>query len=282
MQASSGVIPDSASLMSPRQPSIHEVETEVKSHQWVNGEYRLLELSAPASVLDCQPGQFFHLLCPTSKLSQPFFRRPMSIYSFDKAAGELCFLYKVAGIGTAALAELVPGNFLNIVGPLGRGFELCPEWQRPLLVARGVGLATLAPLARQCAERGLSFTAICSARSRELLMSADLFRSYGAKVITVTDAEGNSGAGNLAALIENLVRERGIDAFFTCGSARLMRMLQQIGARYGIGGQVALEQQMACGIGMCQACVRPFRRESGAVNLRVCREGPVFDLQEVL
>lgn len=282
MSASLCVVPDSISAGAPRPPSIHEVGARIKSHEWVNGEYRLLVLDAPASILNCEPGQFFHLLCPQTDRFQPYLRRPMSIYSFDAARGTLSFLYKVAGAGTGALAELQSGATLNIVGPLGKGFEIRPEWQRPLLLARGVGLATLAPLARECARLDRPLTAVCSARSPELLMSTDLFRSYGAEVITVTDAEGNSGIESLTTLIERLIRSRGIDAFFTCGSARLMRMLQEMGARHGIVGQVALEQQMACGIGMCQACVRPFRRETGAVNLRVCREGPVFDLQEVL
>ncbi|WP_454855531.1 dihydroorotate dehydrogenase electron transfer subunit [Rhizobium binxianense] len=254
----------------------------MKTHERVNGQYRLLVLTAPASILDCAPGQFFHLLCPQTESFQPYLRRPMSIYSFSRANGELSFLYKVTGAGTGAMAKLEPGEFLNVVGPLGRGFEMKPEWRHPLLLARGVGLATLAPLAGECARLGRSLTAICSARSPDLLMSAELFRSFGAEVITVTDMEGSSGVESLTSLIEGLIRSRGIDAFFTCGSVRLLRMLQEIGARHGIGGQVALEQHMACGIGMCQACVRPFRRDGGAVNLRVCREGPVFDLQEVL
>ncbi|WP_440412471.1 dihydroorotate dehydrogenase electron transfer subunit [Neorhizobium petrolearium] len=282
MSASLCAVPDSISAGVSRQPSIHEVEARVKIHEWVNGQYRLLVLAAPAAVLDCAPGRFFHLLCPQTDRFKPYLRRPMSIYSYDRMKGELSFLYKVAGTGTGAMAELKPGESLNIVGPLGQGFEIRPEWRRPLLVARGVGLATLAPLAREFANLGRPLTAVCSARSPDLLMSTDLFRSCGAEVIAVTDTDGNSSVENLTALIEGLIRSRGIDAFFTCGSARLMRMLQEIGARHGIGGQVALEQHMACGIGMCQACVRPFRSESGAVNLRVCREGPVFDLQEVL
>ncbi|WP_087004118.1 dihydroorotate dehydrogenase electron transfer subunit [Rhizobium sullae] len=282
MPASPCVIPDSVANSAPRRPSIHEVECLVKAHEWVNGQYRLLVLSVPRSVLDCKPGQFFHLLCPQTDRFQPYLRRPMSIYSYDRAKCELAFLYKVAGAGTGSLAGRKAGDVLNIVGPLGRGFEIRPAWHRSLLLARGVGLATLAPLALECARLGRPLTAISSARSPDLLMSTDLFRSFGAEVITVTDAEGNSDVESLTPLIESLIRSRGIDAFFTCGSARLLRMLQEIGARHGIGGQVALEQHMACGIGMCQACVRPFRRDDGAVNLRVCREGPVFDLQDVL
>ncbi|MGO4833144.1 dihydroorotate dehydrogenase electron transfer subunit [Rhizobiaceae sp. 2RAB30] len=278
MPASRCAVPDSVPLLH----SIHEAECEVKSHAPVNGEYRLLVLDAPPSLLDCEPGQFFHLHCPRSSRHLPYLRRPMSIYGFDRAKSELTFLYKVAGAGTAALTELKQGAPLNVVGPLGRGFELRPDWRRPLLLARGVGLATLAPLASEFARHGLQFTAICSARSPELLMSVDLFRSYGGEVVTVTDVENNSDAGSVSALVERLIATRRIDSFFTCGSSRLLRMLQGLGIRHGIGGQVAVEQHMACGIGMCQACVRPFRREGATINLRVCREGPVFDLAEVL
>lgn len=206
----------------------------------------------------------------------------MSIYGYDRMKGELAFLYKVSGAGTAALARLEPGATLDVVGPLGQGFEIRPDWRKPLFLARGVGLATLAPLAAECARRELPFTAICSARSPELLMSIDLFRSFGGDVISVTDIEGNSDVTSLTTRIEGLIAARRIDSFFTCGSSRLLRMLQGLGARHGIEGQVAVEQHMACGIGMCQACVLPFRREGGVVNLRVCREGPVFDLAEVL
>ncbi len=280
MSASLCAFPASAPL--PPRRSIHEVETIIKRHEPVNGQYRLVVLSAPDSVLDCRPGQFFHILCPQTDRFQPFFRRPMSIYSYDLEEGELAFLYKVAGAGTRALSELKAGDTLDIVGPIGQGFELKAEWQGPLLLARGVGLATLAPLARECAYTGRRLTAICSARSPELLMSTDLFRAYGAEVITVTDLESNSGVESLTPLIDKLVESHQVDSLFTCGSARLMRMVQDIATRHAIGGQVALEQHMACGIGMCQACVRPFKRSAEAVNLRVCREGPVFDLDEVL
>lgn len=282
MSATACAIANSVPGSPPLPITIHEVRCQIRSHEPVNSEYRLLVLDAPPKILDCQPGQFFHLLCPQTDRFQPYLRRPMSIYGFDKKAGELSFLYKVAGAGTGALAQLDTGDTLNIVGPLGQGFDIRPEWKRPLLVARGVGLATLAPLARECAELGQKLTAICSARSPDVLMSTELFHSFGADVITVTDAEGNADVANLTALVEELVRTNAADSFFTCGSSRLMRMLQDIGARHSIPGQIALEQHMACGVGMCQACVRPFLRDNHATNLRVCREGPVFDLQEVL
>lgn len=264
-------------------PVVFERDLQIISNVQVNGEYRQMVLKAPREMLEqCRAGQFFHLLCPQLGGENPYLRRPMSIYGFYPDKGELHFLYKVTGEGTRALAHLGAGDTLNVLGPLGRGFTIADNWQHLVLVARGVGLATLAPLALEANRLGRKLTAICSARSDDVLMSVDYFCSLGANVITVTDAEGTSSIENLEAIIEGLIAEEGVDAFYTCGSNRILRLLQRIGEKHEIPGEIALEQQMACGLGMCHCCVRPFRKEDRVVNLRVCREGPVFDMQEAM
>lgn len=275
------MMPPARLAPAPHRP-IKEVVTQVVSMDVVAEEYRLLELDAPACALDCQPGQFFHIACPVSDHGQPFLRRPMSIYGYDKAAGRLRFLFKVTGEGTRALARLEIGAALNVVGPLGQGFSMPDSAQHPLLVARGVGLATLAPLAQEAQRLGRNLTAICSARSTRHLMSIDHFRSLGARVIPVTDTDGTSDPAYLRTLIAAEIAAGRADRLYTCGSNRLLRLCQDIGAQTGVPGEIALEQQMACGIGMCQCCVRPFRKNGKTEHLRVCREGPVFDIQEAL
>lgn len=266
-----------------KQFPVFERELPVFSNEPVNGEYRLMVLKAPEELLmQCRAGQFFHLLCPTLGGEAPYLRRPMSIYGFYPEKGELHFLYKVTGEGTRALSHLTSESSLNVLGPLGRGFTIEDDWQNLVLIARGVGLATLAPLALEAQRLGRKLTAICSARSPEVLMSVDYFKALGADVITVTDTEGTSGLDNIEKLVEELIASQGIDAFYTCGSNRILRLLQNIGERHDIPGEIALEQQMACGIGMCHCCVRPFRKEGRQINLRVCREGPVFDMQEAV
>lgn len=261
---------------------LHQRICEVKINDPVNSQYRYLVVSAPDALLDCVPGQFFHLLCEPEGGDQPFFRRPMSIYGFDRDRGELSFLYKVTGAGTRSLASLRAGDGLDVVGPLGVGFTLPKDMTHPLLVARGVGLATLAPLARAFRQRGVTTTAICSARSADLLMSVELFETLGVRVIPVTDADGNSGMEAIKALIERLITEEKVDGLYTCGSKRLTTLLKGVSASHGIFGEVALEQHMACGVGVCQACVLPFSRDGITQDLRVCRDGPVFNLAEVL
>ena len=262
---------------------VFERDLAVVSNDPVNGEYLRLALKAPLDLLErCRAGQFFHLLCPEIGGETPYLRRPMSIYGFFPETGELHFLYKVTGAGTRALFHLGPGDTLNVLGPLGMGFRIEDDWRHLVLVARGVGLATLAPLALEARNRGRRLTAICSARNTDVLMSIDYFRDMGAEVVTVTDADGTSSIEHVEDLIETLVRKTGVDAFYTCGSNRMLLLLQKLGRRHGIPGEIALEQQMACGLGMCHCCVRPFMQNGNRVQLRVCREGPVFDIQEAM
>lgn len=271
-----------AQLEPSKERSIHEVVGTVVTHQDAASGYRFLELDVPQKALDCRPGQFFHILCPVDGQSQPFLRRPMSIFGYDRDAGRLSFLYKVTGIGTTALSGLVKGDGLNVVGPLGNGFSIPQNARNLVLVARGVGLATLAPLAQEARRLGLGLKAICSARSPEHLMSIDHFQALGAEVIPVTDSEGTSDPEQLRSLLDGLVEADEMDMIYTCGSNRLLKLCQQVGRGAGIPGEIALEQQMACAIGMCQCCVRPFRRGGAVVQERVCREGPVFDIQEAM
>jgi dihydroorotate dehydrogenase electron transfer subunit len=255
---------------------------EVISHAEVNAEYRHLVLKCAAPATHAAPGQFFQLLCPQPAGAQPYLRRPMSLYGVDPAAGTVEFLYKIAGAGTRGLATLTPGEHLDIMGPLGAGFTLDPAWQHIAAIGRGAGLATLAPLAKAARRAGIQVTAILSARRPDLVLSVELFQSQGATVIPVTDAEHTSGPAHVERLLRGLIADKRCDAFFTCGSSRLMRVQQRLATEFGLPGQVAMEQQMACGIGVCFCCVRDFNVNGEIVHRRVCCEGPVFDILEAI
>lgn len=256
--------------------------TTVVSNAPVNAEYRLLVLDAPPGALRAQPGQFFHLLCPQNAETQPFLRRPMSVYRTDAVAGQIAFLYKVTGRGTKGMATLVPGAAFDALGPLGIGFTLPPERAPIVVLARGVGLATMAPLVPVAARRGHPVTAVLSARSPALMMSVDEMRADGADVIAVTDTEGTSSVERVGRLLRDLHAAGRMEAIYTCGSNRLMLLAQDLARELGLFGEIAMEQQMACGLGMCFCCVRSFREGDGIAHRRVCCEGPVFPLREAL
>jgi len=273
---------DGVTVPSALQRSADDVVAAVLSNAWVNSEYKHLVLAAPAPAPAALAGQFFQLECPATMDDRPFFRRPMSVYKADAARGEVEFLYKVTGEGTRGLATLATGNRMRILGPLGVGFRLDPAWREIAVVGRGVGLATLAPLAEAAAAQGIGVTAVFSARGPAQVMSVERFASAGARVEVVLDSDRTSDVAQVEALMRRLIGEGRADALFTCGSNRLMLLLQRLGREFSIPGQVAMEQQMACGLGMCFCCVRSFRSGDDTVSRRVCWEGPVFDLQEAL
>ncbi len=266
---------------SPDACPVEETACPVVAHEWVNDEYKHLVVKATPKALAAQPGQFFHLICPSPDEGEVWFRRPQSVYRVARSSGRLEFLYKVVGRGTKGLASLEPGDTLNMLGPLGIGFKLEPGWKNVVVLGRGVGLATMAPISQLAGERGVRVTAILSARSEELAMAADLFESVGT-VIKVLDTDGTSAVENVEAILKRLIAEHKADAFFTCGSNRLMQLMKRLGKEHGIPGQMAMEQIMACGLGPCYICVRTFEVNGKQEMRRVCVEGPVFDLQECL
>lgn len=265
-------------------PAFNVADTQalVMSNTAVNDEYIHLTLAAAGLAMNAKAGQFFNIACPATDKDLPYLRRPMSVYRVVPSKGEIEFLYKVTGAGTRGLATLRAGDSTAVLGPLGNGFELNPRWKNIVVVGRGVGLATLAPLAEMAAERGIKVTAILSARSRGLVMSVERFVASGAQVEVVTDEDGSSDPDNVERMLLRLIEKEGADAFFTCGSNRLMLLLKRVGATFQISGQVAMEQQMACGLGMCFCCVRNFSAPNGTEQRRVCVDGPVFPLSEAL
>jgi len=266
---------------SPVQCPVEETLCPVVAHEWVNDEYKHLVVKASPKALAAKPGQFFQLLCPSPDEGELWFRRPQSVYRVARSSGRLEFLYKVVGRGTKGLATLAPGDTLNMVGPLGVGFSLQPEWKHIVVLGRGVGLATMAPISQMAGERGVRVTAILSARTDELALAADLFESVGT-VIKVLDTDGTSSVDNVERVLRGLIAEKRADAFFTCGSNRLLQLMKRLGKEHGIPGQAAMEQIMACGLGPCYICVRTFDVNGRHELRRVCVEGPVFDLQECL
>ena len=258
-----------------------EAVCPVIAHDWVNDAYKHLVVAGSPKALAVKPGQFFNLLCPSPDEGELWLRRPQSVYRIDGARQRIEFLYKCVGRGTRGLATLKKGDMLNIVGPLGVGFHLDPSWRNIVVLGRGVGLATLAPISQLAASYGVGVTAILSARSRDLVMADDLFAKVGT-VVPVLDIDRSSDVENVERILEGLIAADCADAFFTCGSNRLMQLMKRLARQYRIPGQVAMEQVMACGLGPCYVCVRTFEVNGRNELRRVCIEGPVFDLQEAV
>jgi dihydroorotate dehydrogenase electron transfer subunit len=254
----------------------------VVSNASINDEYKHVVLKVHPQALKAYAGQMFHLLCPSPDGAEVWMRRPMSVYRVDRTNGQIEFLYKTEGRGTRGMALLEPGDDFNVAGPLGHGFTLDPGWKNIVVLGRGVGLATLAPLSQLAAENKVGVTAILSARNPGVVMSKELFDGLGARTKVVVDSDNSSAVENVEKILEDLVAQRKADAFFTCGSNRLLKLMQRLGKKHNIPGQVAMEQIMVCGFGACYVCMRTFEVDGQRVLRRVCRDGPVFNMQEAV
>ena len=254
----------------------------IVSNDFVNAEYKHLVMAVHEHALKAYAGQMFHLLCPSPDGAEVWMRRPMSVYRVNKDAGQIEFLYKIEGRGTQGMGLLRAGDDFNIAGPLGVGFKLQPDWKNIVVLGRGVGLATLAPLSQLAAENGVGVTAILSARNSKVVMSKDLFEGLGAKTVAVVDTDNSSAVENVEKIVEGLIAQNKANAFFTCGSNRLLKLMQRLGKKHNIPGQVAVEQIMVCGFGACYVCMRTFEVDGVRVLRRVCRDGPVFNMQEAV
>jgi dihydroorotate dehydrogenase electron transfer subunit len=275
------VVGKSAPALAEQDIPAEESLCPVVSHSWINSEYKHLVVDASPKALAVKPGQFFNLLCPSPDAGELWLRRPQSVYRIDRENGRLEFLYKCVGRGTFGLATLDVGGELNMVGPLGVGFIIPPACKHIVVLGRGVGLATLAPISQLAGESSIGVTAILSARSAEFVMADDLFAKVG-EVISVLDTDGTSAVEHVEGVLKGLIAKRRADAFYTCGSNRLFQLMKRLGKTQGIPGQVAMEQVMACGLGPCYVCVRTFEVNGKKELRRVCIEGPVFDLQEAV
>lgn len=275
------VVGKSAPALAEQDIPAEESLCPVVSHSWINSEYKHLVVDASPKALAVKPGQFFNLLCPSPDAGELWLRRPQSVYRIDRENGRLEFLYKCVGRGTFGLATLDVGGELNMVGPLGVGFIIPPACKHIVVLGRGVGLATLAPISQLAGESSIGVTAILSARSAEFVMADDLFAKVG-EVISVRDTDGTSAVEHVEGVLKGLIAKRRADAFYTCGSNRLFQLMKRLGKTHGIPGQVAMEQVMACGLGPCYVCVRTFEVNGKKELRRVCIEGPVFDLQEAV
>lgn len=229
----------------------------------------LLVLDAPRTAAAVRPGQFVHLRIARGR--DFILRRPFSVH---RAYGERVeILYQVLGIGTRELAGHGAGEEMDLIGPLGHGWEVPDGVAHALLVAGGLGAAPLGMLAEELARRGVAVTVASGAPSEERLLARELFERVARRVELATD-DGSCGThGFVTGVCEALLVESTPDAVYTCGPEAMQRIVAAQACDTGVSCQVSLERLMACGIGACLSCV--VRTTEGLK--RACVDGPVFD-----
>ncbi len=246
----------------------------LSNREVIPGVY-LLWAQAPEIAPLAQPGQFVMVRC--SEGYDPLLRRPLSIHKVapPSSASQLALLFAVAGRGTRWLAQRKEGDMIDLLGPLGQGFVLGPESRNLLLVAGGIGIAPLVALAERGIADGFQVTLLLGAPTQSQLYPADLLPPQ-IRILLATE-DGSAGRrGVVTDILAELVNEA--DQVFACGPISMYNAMASQGILKGKSVQISLEARMGCGMGYCYGCALETKK-----GLRlVCKDGPVFDLDDIV
>lgn len=254
----------------------------IENRQFPNHNY-ILAVRAPEIAERVRPGQF--VMAAESQypiLPSPLLKRALAVYTIEEMHGNeevITLLLRVVGDGTHRLARVRPGDSLELVGPLGNGFDTeASKGKMTILVAGGTGIASVYLLARELRRRGEEVLLIYGGRSREDLVGIKDFERLDIP-IGITTEDGSAGIKGLVtnALEDQLTRVPGLHLHVVaCGPNPMMRAVSRLALGAGGTCHISVEAKMACGFGVCLGCTV---KTQSSYRL-ACTHGPVFDAAE--
>jgi dihydroorotate dehydrogenase electron transfer subunit len=254
------------------------MQTKILENEKLAPGYYRLTLQCPTLARTVEPGQF--VMLKVSKAYDPLLRRPFSIHNTDGERVQI--LYQVVGQGTHLMTQMIEGEELDILGPLGNGFSLPPGATQALLVGGGVGVAPLLFWAQELSHRQVKLAMFIGGKSKSDLLATDDFKQLGASLYLATE-DGSAGhAGMVTAMLEDYLKTGSSapnTAIFACGPKAMLAHVAGLAKNYKLPAQLSLDVVMACGVGACMGCV-VATTDTKKYN-RVCREGPVFDATRI-
>jgi dihydroorotate dehydrogenase electron transfer subunit len=243
------------------------------------GEYQHLTFVAPGVAELARPGHFVALSVggPTSA---HLLRRCFSIHRVTPSGtygGTVDVVVSAVGPGTRWITELRPHETTGVIGPLGRPFPLPTEGVPCVLVGGGYGSAPLFWLAEMLRERGCRVDIVLGAATESRLFGVVEARRTADTLSVCTD-DGSAGRrGWVSDALPEVIEAAAARVVYACGPMGMLDAVTTIATRHGAVAQVAVEEAMACGVGVCMTCVLPVKDAEGRTRMvRSCLEGPVF------
>lgn len=218
------------------------------------------------------PGQFISLYCREGSRLLP---RPISICEINRQESLLRIVYRIAGKGTEEFSKRNAGDTIDVVGPLGNGFT--QKEGKSILIGGGIGIPPMLALAK--ALKG-EVSVVLGYRDNDLFLKEE-FEPYADVYISTEDGSVGTKGNVIDAIRQNNLTA---DTIYACGPLPMLRGVKAFAAENNISAQISMEEKMACGIGACLACVCQSKDKdahSNVNNKRVCKDGPVFDAQEI-
>ncbi len=263
-----------------------DIEARVIRNTRLSPDYNVVSLAAPEIAELTLPGQF--VMIKPGRGSDPLLRRPFSVFEIlytprAKIEG-LSILSKRIGVTTSMLYDLVEGDVVSCLGPLGQSFSIVDPPAEAWMVAGGVGLAPFATLTAALRAHGTKMTLFYGARSVSELFYADWFDHPDLRLIVSTEDGSRGDTGRVTVPLEReLQAGAGKDiVVYACGPEPMLEAVASLSARYRRQCQVSVERVMGCGMGGCYSCVIPVRNGKGGHHyVRSCLSGPVFKGSEI-
>lgn len=265
------------------------LQTIVLSNQEISPGYFRMRILAPGYSERALPGQF--VMFRVRRSLPPLLRRPFGIFQIgflpadcegmpQKEYVEL--IYKVVGTGTEVMRELHHGDQIELLGPLGRGFEVAGDGVETILVGGGIGLVPLYMLAASRPDRSRTRLLI-GGRSREDIITVTEFERLGVTTHVTTEDGSLGEEGLITRILERKLDKYPQARVYSCGPMPMLRAVEAICSERKVPLQVSLEALMACGVGACLGCVVKGRghSEQNPQYLCTCRQGPVFHSHEL-
>ena len=244
--------------------------------------YYAITIVAPGIAARFKPGQFVAVAVGGPDTSM-LLRRSFSIHDVrPDHGGTVEFVFAASGRGTRWLSQRKARDVLDLTGPLGRPFPVPRDPVSCLLVGGGYGSAPLFALAARLRERRCSVDFLLGAASGDKVFGALTARRTG-RSATITTVDGSLGVrGIVTDMLGQIIHEARTDVIYACGPMGMLRQVTALARRYDIPVQVAVEESMACGIGVCMTCVLPVTGTDGITRMvRSCVDGPVFRGEQV-
>ncbi len=244
----------------------------IKSVRELENKIFLLSVEAPEIAKAASPGQFCNI--KVTDTTFPLLRRPFSIC--DVSGDEVFFMFNVFGEGTKMLACKSLGDKLNIIGPLGHGFDLNGGYETAVFVGGGLGAAPFPYLTRTLKDKKKIITFIGGRTSTDVL-------TYGMNEVKTSTDDGSLGFhGNIVQALSaniDLLKKNKIKVF-GCGPNAMLRALKTFCIDNNFECELSTESAMACGFGICQGC--PIQAADKDGYYLVCKDGPVFDARKII
>ena len=261
-----------------------QMMAEIVSNKRV-GAYNHIVFAVGDIASHAKPGNFVAIAVggPNSAM---VLRRAFAIYrTFDKGSngGLLEIVVAPHGAGSTWLTNQLPGFKVDLIAPLGTAFGIPTEPVRALLVGGGYGSAPLFGLSEVLKNRGCRVDMVLGA-STAMKIYAPLDGKRSVNSLTTVTEDGTTGiTGKVTDVLADIIETNQIDIIYSCGPMGMLEAINVIAEKLGAVHQCAIEEAMACGIGVCMTCVLPIRGEDGVVRmLRSCIDGPVVDGDSVI